>query len=346
MLLQLKELLNKLRARQEKRNMALIELMNNNIILEGMKEQEFLIPIRNKDLDLVVAGIDSSMLWQEFMTADILVVRGVASIISYSSNKRIETFYYPLGIENKIIFEEGLDIHELSCFKSLNRIKEEIEITQNLINDDKADMLILDGSIIPLPVDKPEEESKLYPLYTEVINKLAKLFNSAKSKDKILCAIAKDSRAKLIIEKAKKKYEMLKGLYSSDIAFLSDLMPENSRTSVFSYEVKQPNKSYVNPILKDLEKHNFNADINVFYMRLSLLDKPIRIETVVDLQKINDLAGILSSLCAINRNYTYPAVLIDADLKAKIDQSEMDRIITLMSLENLTKTRRTNRPFR
>ncbi|MEM3609739.1 MAG: hypothetical protein QW076_02420, partial [Candidatus Anstonellales archaeon] len=127
MLSELKEILDKLRERQELRNSIILELLNSNIEIEGMKEKEFLYNVSKAELNYVIAGIDSSFLWQEFMTADILILRGFASIIEYSNNKKLRSYYYPQKLESRIILEEGLDIHELNCFKSLNRINLEFE---------------------------------------------------------------------------------------------------------------------------------------------------------------------------------------------------------------------------
>jgi len=78
-------------------------------------------------------------------------------------------------------------------------------------------------------------------------------------------------------------------------------------------------------------------------------DRPVRIEFLNGQKGFSEIADTLSSLCAINRFYAYPAVLIDADLRAMMDPAELERAKKSLSLfagPSLLDLKRNSRPFR
>jgi hypothetical protein len=88
-------------------------------------------------------------------------------------------------------------------------------------------------------------------------------------------------------------------------------------------------------VLKDLE-----AEIYFFYMRPLGDDTPIRVEFLT--KEFDRVATIVQSLSKISRSYAYPAVLIEADLRAALNPIEMEKLDKL----NLRPLRRNSRPFR
>ena len=78
-------------------------------------------------------------------------------------------------------------------------------------------------------------------------------------------------------------------------------------------------------------------------------DRPLRVEFLEGEKKYGEIIGVIASLSKINRNYAYPAVLIDADLRAAMDPLELERAKRSLSLfagPELLQLRRNSRPFR
>ncbi len=98
-------------------------------------------------------------------------------------------------------------------------------------------------------------------------------------------------------------------------------------------------------ILRELNGHS----IGLFYMKMSNHDRPLRIEFLNHGTDFNQLASLLYSLCAIHESYAYPAILIEADLCALLDEHELERVKhSLYGLGNevALPLRRNSRPFR
>ncbi|MEM4272564.1 MAG: hypothetical protein QXH30_03150, partial [Candidatus Bilamarchaeaceae archaeon] len=78
-------------------------------------------------------------------------------------------------------------------------------------------------------------------------------------------------------------------------------------------------------------------------------DRPIRIEFLNGQRPFGEVAEFISALSSINRSYAYPAILIDADLRAALYPEELERAVKSLSLfagPSLLNLRRNSRPFR
>jgi hypothetical protein len=85
--------------------------------------------------------------------------------------------------------------------------------------------------------------------------------------------------------------------------------------------------------------------INVFYLKPSRNDLPLRIE-VMD-SDVGQAASLICSLSAISDNFAYPAILVEADMCAALDPGELESVeATLLSLSGMRPLRRNSRPFR
>ena len=82
-----------------------------------------------------------------------------------------------------------------------------------------------------------------------------------------------------------------------------------------------------------------------------LRDDGLRVEFVEGTCDPQVLASLVMSLSRINRRYAYPAVLIEADMRAAMDPMEMERAYRRLFMkaggaQGVMKLRRDERPFR
>ncbi|MFH0927504.1 MAG: DNA double-strand break repair nuclease NurA [Candidatus Micrarchaeota archaeon] len=293
-------------------------------------------------------AIDGGIACEEFHGLDVAAVRSVASCFSYENQKLSSCKYFPSSrppLEISAISAAGQ--YEKMRFLSLTRLKSELECAIGSLEKFSPSYLLLDGSIAPLMEDKPPQDSQLTPLYDELILLYTNLYAQCSKKHCTLAGITKDSRARRLVEIICDSSPQAQSPLSSclDTVFLDHLLCEGERTCAFRYSAS-PAK---NPVLKDLGDHSQN--IMAFYIKPMEHDRPLRIEFLSNGQQFSQIADTLSSISSINRNYAYPAILIEADLRAALEQNEVEaQMETLAShigkKRPLLKLRRNTRPFR
>ena len=134
--------------------------------------------------------------------------------------------------------------------------------------------------------------------------------------------------------------------HSSDTLFLDYMLKQKERTFSFRYSAS-PAK---NQVLKDLG--DWASKILSFYIKPVEGDRPLRVEFLSNSgASYDEVASIVCGLCSLNKNYAYPAVLIEADLRAAISPQEAEHEISFLrsrlGKDNpLMPLRRNSRPFR
>ncbi len=136
---------------------------------------------------------------------------------------------------------------------------------------------------------------------------------------------------------------------SNDTSFLYNLLEPGFRTGAFKYASSASEEV----VLKDLG--NYSKRIASFYLRAVEMDRPLRVDFLLPKdsndQSIELIAKSIYSLSRNNREYGYPAALIEADLRAVLQIEEMDfaynRLFTKTGLKaDVFKLRKNTRPFR
>jgi len=222
----------------------------------------------------------------------------------------------------------------LSVYRSLFRLKYEISLAIESLEKFSPKILMLDGSILPLPGDRPQDGNAVSPLYNEIIELYKKLYSLSIKKNCLLLGVIKDSRGKRFIETIESNIK------TSDTFFLDYLLNEKERTSVMNYSDKKQ------AILKDLGE--FSDKLKLFYIKSVQGDRPMRIEFLDNGTAPDTIASLVYSLSALNSNYAYPSILIEADLCAALDQRQIEQAQRSLSLlsDSIKPLRRNNRPFR
>ena len=291
-----------------------------------IKEVPLVHKINPIDFSLKIGAVDSGLQHRSYLGLDIILCRPAGVIFTYENSHLKHAEYINKYSQPDQLIEKELDEREILWAKSLFRLKKEITTAIQMI--DKADMLILDGSLLPLTIDRPTEDSELFLEYKHLTHLYSQLFSLAKQKDVLLLGISKDTRSKRLTH--------LLGINGSDAMFAERLLNINERTSYFSYGNSLISKEIA-----------YAKEINVFYLKAGN-DAPLRVEFLSN-KSIDYISGIIYSLSSINPNYSYPAILIEVDLRAMIPDLEIDKIektIALRMGKTLKSLRKNNRPFR
>ncbi len=312
-------------------------LRESNAVFKEALEKQIAIPVEKTEINMAVAANDGGLLAKELHGVDILLGRAVAVKFVYEKNKLVSVEYHPTSFP-KIEYDvkSGLDEREVVWHKNLFRLKLEIKNAISAIEKFSPEIFLLDGSLTPLLSDRPSEDSQLGEDYKEVVLLYKKLYSLSQSKNVAIAGMIKDSRGKRFME-------IINGVVDencSDSVFLHYLLNEGERTFVFNYREE-------NTIIKDL--FPWGRKVNIFYLKPSKNDRPLRIEFLPSKYSFSEFASILYTLSSISSTYAYPAILIEADMRAALNPEEMERAEKMFSFYSggsILPLRRNSRPFR
>ncbi len=281
--------------------------------------REKVLKLEKKPLNISVCAVDGGLLAHRMHGIDIAVARAVGVNFIYEDSRLKSCDYYPSkSPRSSVEVQSALDEHEALVFRSLVRLKHELGCAIEVIGRYSPQIMLLDGSLLPVPSDIPSKESTLYPLYKEVLAFYGELHSSGT----LLCGVIKDSRAKRLSKDC------------TDSVLCNYLLEECERTIEMEYfESKTPNKEV-----------SLAENIKVFYIKPSKNDLPLRIEVLGDTEQA---AQLICSLSAISEHFAYPAILVEADMCAALDPAELQQIEnSLQSKAGIRPLRRNLRPFR
>jgi hypothetical protein len=302
--------------------------------LRGKAEQvrrdkpDLAVAVEKSPLDLSLCAVDGGLLSHRVHGADIVLARAAGVNFVYKDSTLVSHSYHPSRKPSPSLeYMDNLDEHEAGVFRSLVRLKHELGCALEMLERYAPDALLLDGSLLPVPADRPAESSALHPLYSEILSIYGKLFSRCQEKGTLLCGVTKDSRSRRLA----KDY----GLSCSDTLLFNLLLKQGERTKEITYSNGTTSKE-----LKAL-----GDQVKIFYLKPSESDIPLRIESLGSEIKIT--ASLLLSLSSISERFAYPAVLIEADLCAAFDRKDVDSLQTdITSLSETNPLRRNSRPFR
>ncbi len=310
--------------------------------------RKFIKKMNKKKVNGKVSAVDGGLLARELHGCDLVLVRSVSAVFEYENGKLRNYWYWPEpnpepSLESMV---NGLALIDFSWHQNIVRLKSEIKTATETIKKFEPKLMLLDGSLVPQIQDRPADTSVIRKEYDELIDMYKKMYKTAKDKNCMLASVIKDCRGKRIVEMLKqgldgdeKKVLNL----SNDTLFLQYLLKEGERTSAVLYS-----KDWAeHPILKDLQP--WSSMIHIMYLQATEMDRPLRVEFLGD--KEEEVADTVYSLSDINKRYAYPAVLIEADLRAALQPIEMERVYRslfgrLGNIPTLMNLKRNSRPFR
>ncbi|MBI5635624.1 DNA double-strand break repair nuclease NurA [Candidatus Micrarchaeota archaeon] len=341
------KVIEELKSLEAQRSQAAAKARGVQTVSRSFLEQKIVNLLTEVKVEGRVCAVDGGILGEELHFVDLLLVRSAGACFDYKAGKKEKHEYYPSAFpQPQIKNMHALASHEFNWFKNLTRVESELDCAIDCVEKFSPNALFLDGSIVPHPADKPNKESSLYDTYERVIAKFKQLYDSCAKQNCFLAGVIKDSKGRNFLENLKENAELEKEFfralnYSNDSSFLAHLLKVGERTSFLKYSQSEL-------AVKDLGE--WGGKINTTYIRAVEFDRPLRIDFLNVGQEQSE-AGInlVYSLSKTHRAYGYPAVLIEADLRATLDPKEMEfachELFSRLPSANLT-LRRNNRPFR
>jgi hypothetical protein len=307
---------------------------NNSHSIKGALENKLFLPVKTEKIDYSVCAVDGGLLSERFHGSDITMGKAVAVLFGYSGSKLFSCRYLPRKFPSPVFDAKlGLDEHESQVNLSLFRLSMEIRTSLVAIRKFSPKVLLLDGSLLPLPTDTPGKESTLFPEYSKLLGLHGELYEACRGKCSLI-GVIKDTRSRRLVKELG-----IGGENTSDSQFVNFLLKKGERTCIFPYAREDT------PVTKALKK---SGEVYSFYIKPSDSDLPLRIEFVND-NNAEKIPEIINSLSNISESYAYPASLIEADLCAAMDPMEMEKVKNELSSllgSSLKPLRRSSRPFR
>lgn len=309
-------------------------------------ERELVLPVSRVALEGAIAAVDSGIAGEELHGFNFLLLRSVGAVFEYEGSRAVAHKYFPSALPKmQYDMRSGLDSHDVMWHKSLFRLKGELSCAIELMEKHSPSALLMDGSIAPLLSDKPSQDSEIFPLYNEVVACYRSLYETAWNGGTALLGVIKDSRSKRFIEILQKHAQDEGFSHASDTNFLHFMLQAGERTCAFKYS-SAPSSHQV---LRDLG--GWSERILSFYLKPVKDDRPLRVEFLSGQKSFSEIASLVHSLSSIHKSYAYPAVLIEADLRAAMQEDDFERAYgslfsKLGRTSSLMRLRRNSRPFR
>ncbi len=298
------------------------------------KDKELYSTVGIGKIDYSVCAVDGGLLAERLHGSDIMMGKAVAVLFEYGESRLSACRYLPQKFPPAVLDARlGLDEHESQVYSSLFRLRMEIKTAIDAVKKFSPDVLLFDGSLLPLPNDMPAKDSVIFPEYNKALALYAELYETCKGNCNLI-GVIKDTRSRRLVSELGIKEEAV-----SDSYFTNFLLRKSERTRIFPYAKEDT------PATKELKKF---GEVYCFYIKPSDSDLPLRIEFVKDGNE-NKVPEIINSLSSISENYAYPAALIEADLCAAMDPVEMEKVKRELSAllgTSFRPLRRSSRPFR
>jgi len=306
------------------------------------QEEKLIEPISfEKDFSLAVSGVDSGFVSKQLNFANITIIKEAGIFFDYKKGELKDYKYFPnmYNLPKPYLSSSSLELEEIMWNTSISRLEKEIELSSLILGQTTSQLHLLDGSIIPQYINKPTKECPQKKKYENLLSKFLSLYQKAKEKKIYLAGTIEDSRANrfftILKDEIFNDQNLDFELFDSFVVF--SLLDKNQRTGVFRYS----KDSKAHPILADFPEE-IRENLYCCYLKLSNDDYPLRVEFVyykdfgLSLKEYTDtVVKMIANLSAFNPKYTYPSVLIEADLRSRLTIQEID----LITNKILEKTR-------
>ncbi|MCX8179160.1 MAG: DNA double-strand break repair nuclease NurA [Candidatus Aenigmarchaeota archaeon] len=323
---------------------------------EEIPENKMIISVKGEIENVNAVGIDGGIVKSSLHGLDLLVYRAVGVNFVYENKVLTKIDYHPSAIpepDRATIIEALSEIDLAYCYNFIRQIKE-IEIAIQSLEKFKPDLLLLDGSVIPHYITKPENEFAK-EFYKILLKKYKEFFE--KSRKTVVAGIIEDSRGNKFCDiLIRRVFSSLPEVLSKDSVdiisrsrdsnVLHYMLEKGERTCIFNYTLDPQHHPIIKEFGKDAEK------FMSFYVRTVEFDRPLRVDFIANdnpSETANKISDFLIATSG-NANYGLPAILIEADQRAKLRQEDLeifyyDLINKSGNLSITLKLRRESRPF-
>lgn len=342
------QVVQEIRAVEEQRQADAAELCEQvgDVSLDGALEDSILHAVTG-DLpeEFTAAGVDGGLARKALHGLDLILHRAVAAQFHYRDGELDDAAYLPERTPSPDVecVTRNADRQEVDRRATLLRLDAEVSAAQEAVPG--SDLVMLDGSLLPRPGDRPDGEGPLAERYEDVRDGYRELYRRAEEHGTSVAGIVEDSRSSrlcTVLEEHGVPPELVAD--GRDTVILTYLLDPGERTLVTPYSDDG------HPVVTDmdLEDHFY-----VFYLRSVEKDRPVRVEFYAPdspVQRAEELAARLLALCGEGSSYGIPPVLIEADQRAKLGGNEVDLLTKrvaakLAHLPGVGDLRRERRPF-
>ena len=311
-------------------------------VIEGLRnkdvyflEENLVAPIEATDISgLRVLGVDGGMQMRSLSGFDIIMVRSIGAMFYHKPDSVVASYFPSRTPDPDILIIPSLTTREeVDRLATLKRLQSEYETMKAAIKNMQPNIALLDGSVLPLETDRPQNPS-LANEYRHTIKIFTELLIEAEKNQTALVGVVKDTRSRLFIQLLSRivprllKLGLAKDLLNidyrsvfrtaTDVTFVNNLTQRQERTAVIREKTHIPELNI--PVIRD-----------VTYLKPVSFDIPLRIELLHRTPENSDLAErvaqIIQSLSGSNPAYAMPNVLMEADARVRIPNEEMDLIV-------------------
>ncbi len=325
---------------------------------ESLSEEDLIKKVGVSDMGKsVLAAVDGGLAAKSFHGIDILLLRAVGVVFSYSGGRLESCDYHPGPLVEPVprVYYEPFHDTEFDATINMERQAGETARAMEVVEKFRPHIMFMHGSIVPQYTNAPGKDSLLHERFERMMTSYIKLFESCERNNVILAGVVEDSRGSRFCD-------VLKGVVRStggderldaalgrmkDSILLSAMLGFGERTLAFGYS----SRPQENQILRRLGR--YSSSVKCFYVRNAEHDRPVRVEFLGVDGNPSDIADRISStLINLSRNsmYAMPPMIVEADQRAKMSDADMDFFCSALTgrLGNLAafdELRRAQRPF-
>lgn len=334
-------------------------------------DTQFVTHINQTNLaGLTIAGVDGGLVKKNFRSMDLILTRAIGVIFQFGLESSPNVEFYPDPFPEPIIKPVmiSLSSSELDQYASLERITAELRVTLSIMDEFHTDIILVDGSLLYHPRDRPPSGSLAYEKFQETIALYRQIYHKARKKRTTLVGIVKDTRSTRVVGiigeilphiiRDPAIFELMQGIdyrwllkISRDSDILDTFLEEGERTFSFRYSVEFPeNTGFLSEDIKE-----WASSIWVTYLKTARDDSPLRLEIFGSdndqpSEMINKALSAILPVSCHHPEYGLPSPIVEADTRARIGNNEtrfiLDRILALSGLTySSLEKRRSRNPF-
>jgi len=301
----------------------------------------FTTKVQDANVDgLKIAGVDGGVVHKSLNFFDIALIRAVGVLFLHQKESRPVVRYFPeeQPFPDILTSIEPLSINEIDTLISIWRMQKEIRCGISLIEEDQPDLIILDGSVLPVVEFRQVMQSEfLSNQYKNLKTLYRKLYSLCQKNRTALCGIVKDSRSAILTSKLSALLPHLSKLQGFERLLEIDyrMIVKQLRDTDLLYQVLDTNERTFEFLLSnftdDTDKDLPDFNIHCFYLKTVEFDTPLRVEFPLlfsDPQSQTEkISSLVNSVSRYNPEYGIPSVIIEADARATLQETDADILV-------------------
>lgn len=303
-----------------------------------------------EEQDFVICGVDGGLVKKEYHGAGLILRRATAVCFTYKNQKLVSSRYLPGGNvpPEPIVTGPEFSEQDFNIEANLRRVEAELKVAIESVLKFKPDLMILDGSVLLYPASVPDKSSPAQKTYKEVVELYKKLYSVCDTSETFLVGVVEDSRGKKFCDLLKAKNPEMEAELKdvNDTLLLHYMLKAGQKTDSFGF-------SHPEDLAFTQDMGSWSEKVLAMYIKPVEFDRPLRIEFLSkgdpDLES-ETISKVVHKISSHNRYYCYPSVIIEADARAKLTETEVEMFKQMIAEKigfnpAFFDLRRENRPF-